>query len=199
MWKLMYNLTAQRLWAHDLLPSVALAILLSSILLFGCSPATQKEAVRQAQFLAVPMPERAVVLSDELDNTLASLVGARAVIRAYWTQYSMGDQTALEIAGIRAQELVSVARSIADSGGLKKTMELGRAIARGQAIRAEVLAVLLRNRDLFKPVEWARLEDADSDLHAFYELAATVHGASGRVDAAHSIWRVAKTVVGLAL
>lgn len=180
------------------LGAVVVVVLILGLLASGCgyvSPQTRE----QVAFLATPEAERAFLLSSEVDSTVESLLRARAIIRTHWTEFGDEERFNLEVIEIQAVELVTQARAIADTGGIGRTMDLGRVLTRGRRIHQGLTRILLKHQEVYTPAEVAILRDADADARSFYALARVAHTASGRVDTAKAVASVAKTIIGLAL
>ena len=177
-------------------------VLMGIVLAASCAaltPAQKEAAIRQAAFLAIPLEERAIKLSDEIENTLAAMVVARAVLRKHWDAYTDEDKQTFETLGLRGQALIPMAQAIADSSGVGQTMNLGRIITRGERIYKEIDRLVQKNKQLYSPRDMAALTGASADVQVFHDLAITAHGASQKVDTAKALLNVVKVAVGIVL
>jgi len=181
---------------------VQIFVLMGAALAVSCAaltPAQKQAAVQQAAFLAIPTEERSVKLSDEIENTLAAMVAARAVLRKHWEEYSDEDRQDFETLDLRSQALIPMAQAIADSSGLGQTMNLSRIITRGERIYKEIDRLVRKNRQVYSPGDLAALAGASADVQVFYDLAKTAHGASQKVDTAKAVLNVVKVAAGIVL
>jgi hypothetical protein len=163
------------------------------------TPAQKMAAVQQAAFLAIPTEERAVRLSEEIENTLVAMVVARAVLRRHWDEYSDEDKQEFETLDLRSQALIPMAQAIADSSGVGQTMNLSRIITRGERIYKEIDRLVQKNKQLYSPGDRVALAGASADVHVFYTLAKTAHGASQKVDTAKAVLNIVTIAAGLVL
>jgi hypothetical protein len=163
------------------------------------TPAQKTAAVQQAAFLAIPTEERAVRLSEEIENTLAAMVLARVVLRNHWDAYTDVDKREFETLDLRSQALIPMAQTIADSSGVGQTMNLRRIIARGERIYREIDRLTRKNKELYSPGDMATLAGASADVQVFYDLAKTAYGAGQKVDTARAVLNIVKIASGLVL
>lgn len=181
---------------------VGILIMVGMLLLSGCSvltPAQRAVAVRQAAFLAIPMEERSIILSDEIENTLVAMMSARRVLRKHWDAYSEADKVEFEMLDLRSRALIPMAQAIADSSGVGQTMNLRRIVTRGERIYREIDALVLKNRELYSMMDLVTLADASADIQVFYDLAMTAYGAGQKVDTARAVLNIVKATVGVVL
>jgi hypothetical protein len=181
---------------------VGIFIIAGMILASSCTvltPAQKEAAVRQAAFLAIPPEERAVKLSDEIENTLTAMVAARRVLRRHWEEYVDEDKQEFETLDLRSQALIPMAQTIADSSGLGQTMNLSRIIVRGERIYKDIDRLVQKNKEVYSPGDLVVLTGASADAQVFYDLAKTAHGAGQKVDTARAVLNVVKAAAGIVL
>lgn len=172
------------------------------LLISSCTvltPEQREAAVRQAAFLAIPMEERALRLSDEIENTLVAMMAARRVLRKHWDAYAEADKQEFEMLDLRSQALIPMAQAIADSSGVGQTMNLRRIIVRGERIYHDIDRLVQKNRAFYTTGDLVTLADASADVQVFYDLAKTAYGAGQKVDTARAVLNIVKAAAGVVL